>query len=309
MGANVKIPFGELFKTIYKKKLFFSSNIVLEFCNRYKFSCCPVEEETLLSFIAFLFKKGLQGSSIRCYLSAVRSLHIFNKYEFPHHSPRIEAALKGALTLSKPINCKEPITFDILQKIVEVCKARPDALMLIAAMTTAFFGCLRAGEICVQNGTNFKKKVNVCLKDLKFHFDKKYFTLLLKRSKTDTFNRGITITVGCSGHSICAYCAMNDLVNDKTNLDGNQPLFIYKESYLTKSYFISTTKMLVASIGLDSNLYAGHSYRSGCTTSAALSGFNSWEIKLLGRWQSEVYNIYIRKPNMVSSFARRLTVK
>ena len=48
--------------------------------------------------------------------------------------------------------------------------------------------------------------------------------------------------------------------------------------------------------GLDPTKYAGHSFRIGAATSAASKGINDSTIKLLGRWESEAYQIYIRTP-------------
>ena len=87
----------------------------------------------------------------------------------------------------------------------------------------------------------------------------------------------------------------------------SDPLFqVSKNVVLKKSYFIDALKMSLIELGLNPHLYGGHSFRSGSATSASIKGFNEWELKLLGRWESNVYTIYLRKPELVASFAQRL---
>ena len=50
----------------------------------------------------------------------------------------------------------------------------------------------------------------------------------------------------------------------------------------------------MASIGLDPSVYGGHSLRIGGATAALAAGVSPTLIRLLGRWSSDVYEIYCR---------------
>ncbi len=50
----------------------------------------------------------------------------------------------------------------------------------------------------------------------------------------------------------------------------------------------------LASAGVDSTPYSGHSFRSGAATTAASRGIGDATIKMLGRWNSEAYQLYIK---------------
>ena len=89
---------------------------------------------------------------------------------------------------------------------------------------------------------------------------------------------------------------------------GHHPLFRFLHKTLTRSYFVETTKTLIEDIGLDPTQFAGHSYRTGAASTASEQGFSSYEIKMLGHWQSEIYNIYLRKLDLLASFAKRLVM-
>jgi hypothetical protein len=304
LGGTLTLLFDNSLKMSTKKTYTSAQNRFLRFCNEYNFIAYPVSETTLLYYISYLFKEGLKGNSIRVYLSAIRNLNIMHDCPPPVHTPKILLALKGAVTLSAPPTRKLPITFDILQRIIPLLQYRLDGQMLSLAMTTAFFGCLRAGELCLPDSVSFNPSVHLCFSDVTLCFTQRLFKLRLKASKTDKFSNGSIVHIGCSGKPICSYCAMSTYIASRHNADPNSPLFLDKQgNILTKSRFISSTKLLLALLGFDPSLYSGHSFRAGAATTAADKGFDDWQLKMLGRWASNAYTIYLRNPKVVASFA------
>ena len=58
---------------------------------------------------------------------------------------------------------------------------------------------------------------------------------------------------------------------------------------------------------VDSTAYSGHSFRSGAATTAATQGISDTTIKMLGRWKSSAYQVYIKTPRkQLASYSRRL---
>jgi hypothetical protein len=45
---------------------------------------------------------------------------------------------------------------------------------------------------------------------------------------------------------------------------------------------------------------------TGAATTAGDSHFRDWEVKMLGRWSSTAYNVYLRNPKVTATFASRL---
>lgn len=223
--------------------------------------------------------------------------------------PRIAASLTGALTLSEPPSRKQPITFDILADMVSLVRSQPDGLVFECIMSILFFGCLRAGELCVPDNMAFSKDLHVRVKDVQFNATEKFFVLWLQRSKTDKFNNGVSVFIGCSKSNVCAYCSLLRYLNTfKSPPNPNAPLFrLSNGSTFRKASLVSRTKLLVAQLGLKPSEYSGHSFRAGSASSASMAGFSDWEIKLLGRWQSNAYSIYLRKQKVAAPFAARLT--
>jgi hypothetical protein len=281
----------------------------IRFCEDHALVAVPTTNPTLLLYVAHLFARGLKGSSIRVYLAGVRNLHVTRAVPFPDYTPQLQLALRGAVNLSASPIRKLPITYDVLVDILEFLKGRHDAVMLKAVMTLAFFGCFRAGELCLPDRTHFDAKLHLTCGDLSFNEVESYITVTLKRSKTDKSNTGVGVHVGCSGGVVCAFCLLLSYRDSRADFSPSSPLFVdCFGTILCNSYFQNTTKLLLAAAGYDSSMYSGHSFRAGSATTAADVGFSDWELKMLGRWRSDAYNIYLRNPKVVNTFARRLAL-
>ena len=284
----------------------------IDFCVQFKLVQMPVTEDTLLLYVSFLFEQGLSGSTIRVYLSAVRSLHVLAGSPYPRELLRVKLAMKGAVRETPLPVRKMPITITILQAMLTQVYNRFDKKLISAVITLAFFGCFRMGELCVSDGAPFNSSSHLCVGDVTIDTATKTLTIFLKRSKTDTNNAGVSVYVGCSGDKhCCAYCAMIDYMHFRLSLkmsnEKNSPLFVVPGGKpLTKSYIVSVTRLILSLSGYNPALYSGHSFRAGAATTAGDKHFKEWELKMLGRWSSTAYSLYLRNPRLTSTFASRL---
>lgn len=90
------------------------------------------------------------GRSTRVYLSALRSLHIDEGYPTPCiTTPRIKRMLRAMDITGVAPRQKLPITLDMLSKLFNFMPYGYDGYVFKSAMSLAFFGCLRAAELCV----------------------------------------------------------------------------------------------------------------------------------------------------------------
>jgi hypothetical protein len=270
----------------------------------------PSDNELLLKYVAFLYQEGLKGTSIKVYLSAVHSLHIFNNLIPPVYDDKLLLALKGAIRLTKPPDRKLPITYQILTEIFPFLAFRHDSLLLSTVMSMSFFGCFRAGELCLPDHAVFNPETHLTYKCITMDTVNRTVTVLLRSSKTDTLDQGVSVKVGCSKTPLSAYTLMSAFLEAHPRPQADSPLFMDpNQIILRKAPFVAVTKLILAMAGYDPGKYSGHSFRAGSATTGAALGFSSWELKLLGRWNSDAYNIYLRDANLVSTFAQRLAVK
>ena len=290
----------------------------LHFTEHFHLTAMPASEENLLAYIAYLHENGLCVGTIRVYLAAVRALHVDSGYGNPlEKALRVTKVLHALDINSPPPNQKLPITKDIMIGIYKRIPILHDynAAVIWAAMTLAYFGCLRAGEMTIPQVHGFNPTIHLCLQDVWFETNTDGVCIAgvhVKRTKTDSTNKGFTLFISCSSSSLCFVCACRHMLARRQSVglpfSGSSPLFLLCGGYpLTKSEFVKQTQFYLSLLGKDSRCYSGHSYRSGSATSAAEAGMPDWQIKLLGRWNSDAYQRYIRAPrSLLISFSHML---
>ena len=103
------------------------------------------------------------------------------------------------------------------------------------------------------------------------------------------------IVVGCTGNKLCPVAAMLSYLA----VGGNKTGFLFRfrdDKLLTKARFVESVRLALAAAGFNQKLYSGHSFQSGAATTAGACGIPDSAIKMLGRWSSAAYLIYIRTP-------------
>lgn len=266
----------------------------------------PASEEVLIQFIVYL-AKTIKYSSIKNYLSAVRHLHVRNGFELDLKKfLRLQMVLKGIKrSQGSGKKIRLPITIHHLQLfyyfLAIPSTANHDSLMLWAAMTLAFFGFLRLGELTCN--TKFSKDLHLTYENISFFPNEhtpQYISVYIKASKTDPFRAGQSIIIGKTGLAVCPVTAMGKFLSVRRNSPG--PLFRYLSGKpLTKASLTAETRSLLSMAGFNCAHYAGHSYRIGAATTAAAANVPSWLIKVLGRWSSDCFERYVKVSNSVLS--------
>ena len=121
------------------------------------------------------------------------------------------------------------------------------------------------------------------------------FYLNIKVSKTDQYRQGFTVALGSTGADLCLVAALLDYLALRGKSDG--PLFRHEDgSPLVRHQFTSAVQQALSSTGLDGSQFNGHSFRIGAATTASAAGIPDATIKLLGRWKSHAFEVYIRTP-------------
>ena len=85
----------------------------------------------------------------------------------------------------------------------------------------------------------------------------------------------------------CAQLHREQRISPRTFLPGRA---------ITKPWFVTQIREILQKAGLPQQDYAGHSFRIGAATSAALAGVEDSTIQTLGRWHSTAFLQYIRMP-------------
>ena len=117
----------------------------------------------------------------------------------------------------------------------------------------------------------------------------------LKQSKTDQMGQGAHIILGSTGLDLCPVAAVLGYIESRGAQSG--PFFLNsRKETLRKSTFITEIQQILENLSFPQHQYAGHSFRIGAATSAALAGVEDSTIQLLGRWRSAAFVRYVKTP-------------
>src|SRR5882672_10049837 len=162
---------------------------------------------------------------------------------------------------------------------------------------TAFAGFLRCSEFTVLTGQSFYPSINLmrsCIEFMPSISSPSHVILTIPSSKTDPFRKGVFIAIANTpGVHTCAVNALKNLF-EYVPRPPEAPLFSQDgDSPLSRGQFIAQVKSNLARAGFDTSKFSGHSFRRGAASSAAVVGFNDYEIQQLGRWHSNSYKLYV----------------
>ena len=265
----------------------------------------PVSETLLCYFVTSLAREGIAPATIKTYLAAIRHAQIMRGHPEPREAsslPRLRLLQTGVrrerARSGPPGESRLPITPDILRRMRPFCQpAAPsyDQALLWATMTVCFFGFFRAGEITVSTVGSFDPAVHLAWGDVSISENSRVVRVFLKRSKTDQFARGTEVFIGATGDELCPVAAISRYVA----IRGTGPGAFFRSAEgipLTKARFVEQVRSALARAGLPLSGYSGHSFRIGAATTAAQAGIPDSVIQALGRWSSQAFLRYIRRP-------------
>lgn len=288
----------------------------LQFCKDKSLSPLPAPEQQLCQFVSSLAIQSLCHNTIKSYLAAIRHLHIAEGYGDPHiHTmARLEQVLKGIKIIQAkgPKRSERlPITPNLLAKLKEVWSSRLskfDGQMLFAAASLCFFGFMRSGELTIPSAASYDEGAHLSFSDVAVDCirNPRILRVYLKASKTDPFRLGVNIYVGRTGNTLCPVTAVLHYMVARGQDKG--PFFRFEDGApLTRMKFVDKVKEALSQAGVDCTAYSGHSFRIGAATTAAKGGIGDATIKMLGRWKSSAYQIYIKTPReQLASYSGRL---
>ena len=125
-----------------------------------------------------------------------------------------------------------------------------------------------------------------------------HMVITLWTSKIDPFHAGQSLLIARADSLLCAVTAMQHYFQFVALPRG--PLFIFQSGRLfTRATVTSLLCDAAHHAGLPFHSLKGHSSCIGAASSAAAAGLPDWLIKVMGRWSSDCYQLYIRTPKQV----------
>ena len=316
LDSTVEFYFRNGLATSTQKAYTSAKRRYLQFCQEKGLTPLPAAEHQLCQFVSLLANQSLCHNTIKSYLAAVRHLHIAEGYGDPHISrmAKLEQVLRGIKLVQAKGEKKPPrlpITPQHLTNLRGVWLGKEknfDGIMLWAAASLCFFGFMRSGELTIPSDSAYDESAPLCFKDVTVDSiqNPQALRVRLKASKTDPFRVGVDIFVGKTGNELCPVTAVLSYMVKRGPSPG--PFFRFASGApLTRPRFVASVKEALAKAGVDAGRYSGHSFRSGAATTAASRGVGDAAIKMLGRWKSSAYQLYIKTPReQLAAYTRRV---
>ena len=241
--------------------------------------------------MCYLHSQGLSGVTAAVYVAGVRSNHIEQGYDDPCRDDRyLMMILKGYTNETKPLTQgRKPLTLFYLSQLrralAKKTLAEYDKIMLWSAFTLAFHGMLRVSEytspflLKFSQTTLLRSDVELTESRLK---------VMLKRDKTHQRTQPPPIHLTRDDSDCCPVRSMWKYLQLRPET-ADFPLFVFKDgSFLTRQ---RVNKELRNNLGPK---FTSHSFRIGAATTASHAGFTNEQIRVMGRWRSDVSNRYVR---------------
>lgn len=295
----------------------------IRFCEEMKLECTmPITDANMClwaSYYATTEKGKLTFATIKTYTFGLAYMHTelgFNNWrEQLSLFRRCMIGIKRKLGDGESKLKRLPITTELLMQMSKRLEATVyEHALYWAAATLATYGLLRMSEFCAHDSQNsqdpfkllYLKQIQlydkefkaIAISNSKLYDTVAYFTIRLRSSKTDPFREGITIHIS---HATAVQAMINYLRKHPRIHHSNSYLLIQSispssEVPLSRTVMIEMTRKLLESMGHNSSLYHGHSFRRGGATSLAKQGVPDSVIQTLGRWHSECFKLYIDLP-------------
>ncbi|TFY59650.1 hypothetical protein EVJ58_g5647, partial [Rhodofomes roseus] len=265
----------------------------------------PVRDETIQLFIATL-AGSYNGDTIRNYVYGVRAWHILHRVPWTRNKDELETLLRGALRLTPATSQRKrrlPWTVEFLTAVAaELHRDTPLGAAVWACATVGFFSLARLGELTTKTLTGFDPELHATRKLVKQEADRNglpVWTIKLPRSKS-----------AATGESI-SFAAQDGIVDPEAALNAhfriNDPgadnaIFAYQHTdkrgrsrlrHLTKKDFLEAITAAAKRASIEP--LEGHGMRIGGTLEYLLRGIPFDVVKTMGRWQSNAFQLYLRK--------------
>ena len=255
-------------------------------------------------------------SSVRNYLSGVRTLHILHGLPFPHSEDfLLKLELRGISRLDPHVPARAtPVTPSILSHFHQFMN--PDDSLhctVWACSLVLFFTMARLGSILPKTAST---PMHTILTKNRLNFSTEGLVVTLLHTKTIQFGRRrLHIPLLKNDSILCPVQAYHKALS-YVHTDQNGPAFVFSDKNLNKvltgTIFINTFRNVLKSGGLkNATDFTGHSFRRGGATWAFQVGIPGELIQICGDWVSDAYKRYLEftmqdKLNLAAHMVRHL---
>ena len=263
-------------------------------------------EDRVTLFIAYLVEKGMQSVTIKSYVSAIKKTLTMDGYNWDDKLVLVRSLVRACRIVNDTVTTRLPIQCSLLEVLLfelqRYFTSKKQGYLEILYQTMfaiCYYGMMRIGEV-----TRSPHVLKACNVHLATNKDK--LLLILHSSKThDEGSRPQKIKItsnrkektGNYAHQhFCPFKLMRKYMELRGGYrDTKEQFFVFRDlSPVTPQQARLILNTMIQHLNLNSRLYGMHSFRIGRTTDLTKFNYSIEEIKVMGRWRSNVVFKYIR---------------
>ena len=261
-------------------------------------------EERVALYASQLYKEGVQSSTLKSYISAIKKVLKIDGYTWDENKIEFTIITKSCRLVNDRVKSRFPIQNGLLELILFRIHVRFSEqiyldLMYRCMFLIGYFGLFRVGELT--SGTH-----PIRAKDIYNASEKQKLKIYLYSSKThNKASRPQEIKIEGNVY-LDERNAMNryfdpfletkkflEIRGGYVNIE--EPLFIFRDrSPVSPKNMREVLKEAIKSLNLNPKYYDTHSLRIGRATDLMKFGYSIEEIKRLGRWRSNAVYKYLK---------------
>ena len=264
-------------------------------------------EDRATLFVGYLIEKGVQSSTVKSYVSAIKRILVDDGYEWKDEKILLSSLTRACRIVNNKVFLRLPIQCSLLELILfeverqfTVKSNQPFLKIMYQTMFgIAYYGLMRVSEITLSphvvkakdvHIAENKDKILIVLRSSKMH-GKGSRPQKIKVTSNDTEKSGkYKERLFCPFKLVRQYVAMRGTYDT-----AQEQFFVFRDrSPVTAEAARKVLRTAIGSLGLESSNYGMHFFRIGRTTDMIKYNFSISEVKLVGRWRSSVIYRYIR---------------
>ena len=285
----------------------------------------PFSLKATLAYVGFLISpkieggRGLQGSSVEKYLSALRLIHMqkgfFNPWIRPDVIKQITKGASNRDQIAKRMAGKTgkhamtPQLMLLLKHSLGRSSMRRSRKRIVwAASTICWAAALRVHELLARNTDCFDPLTTMTAADIKVCQAKvggkvmETLKIHLKHPKEERISAGVVLDVFETSDFMCPVKAFKDWMKDKVVCLSNlRPMFRLADgrNYTGAAFNADLRKLLEGEVDYVKTPITAHSFRRGLVTFMSKNGYSDSDCMRIGRWHSDAFKTYIDAPREI----------
>ena len=259
-------------------------------------------EARVVAYSTYLIDQGIQSSTIKSYISAIKAVLINDGYNWCQNTLLLNTLTQSCKLINDQVRHRMPIKSGLLHVLLcdmaDYFDIRAQSylkVMYTSLFLVGFYGMFRIGELTTGNHP-------ILAKDIHLGNNKRKMLIVLHTSKTHGIE-SLPQKVKIEGNiTLAGDIRFNPYIITQSYLslrgdysDINDPLYIFRDGRPVQPIHVrKLLKKLLINSRLNPQLYDTHSLRIGRATELQKLGTSIETIKRVGRWRSNAVYKYLK---------------